>query len=97
MKSILILMDKYDDVGKALIEAIEMIAIMVGILGLAPALMWLSSVEVEGFNWRSCARMRERALFCATTMSGPHGRCCTERRDLHSGGAWLLRLQQRLL
>jgi len=36
-------MDKYDDVGKALIEAIEMIAIMVGILGLAPALMWLSS------------------------------------------------------
>jgi len=43
MKSILILMDKYDDVGKALIEAIEMIAIMVGILGLAPALMWLSS------------------------------------------------------
>ena len=46
MKSILIPMDKYDDVGKTLIDFLEMTAIMVGILGLAPALMWLSTVNL---------------------------------------------------
>ena len=46
MKSILILMDKYDDVGRTLIDFLEMTAIMVGILGLAPALMWLSTVSI---------------------------------------------------
>ena len=41
MKHIIQFMDKYDDVGRTLIDALEMLAIMVGILGLAPALMWL--------------------------------------------------------
>ena len=39
-------MDKYDDVGRTLIDFLEMTAIMVGILGLAPALMWLSTVSI---------------------------------------------------
>ena len=39
-------MDKYDDVGRALIDAVEAIAIVVGILGLAPALMWLSTISI---------------------------------------------------
>ena len=43
MKSLIKFMDKYDDVGRALIDCIEFVAVMVGIIGLAPALMWLSS------------------------------------------------------
>jgi len=39
-------MDKYDDVGRTLKDALEMAVIMVGILGLAPALIWLSSVNI---------------------------------------------------
>ncbi len=46
MKSLIQMMDKYDDVGRALIDAIEMVVIMVGIIGLAPALMWLSTVSI---------------------------------------------------
>ena len=43
MKTLIHMMDKYDDVGRTLIDVLEMVAIMVGILGFAPALMWLSS------------------------------------------------------
>ena len=39
-------MDKYDDVGRALIDAVEAIAIVVGILGIAPALMWLTTISI---------------------------------------------------
>tara|TARA_Y100000356_G_C11253940_1_gene288868 strand:- start:2115 stop:2255 length:141 start_codon:yes stop_codon:yes gene_type:complete len=46
MKSLIQYMDKYDDVGRALIEAIEAIAIVVGILGIAPALMWLTTISI---------------------------------------------------
>ena len=43
MKSLIQFVDKYDDVGRALIDCIEFVVILVGIIGLAPALMWLSS------------------------------------------------------
>ena len=43
MKSLIHFMDKYDDVGRTLIDCIEFVVILVGIIGLAPALMWLSS------------------------------------------------------
>mgnify|MGYP001196066937 CR=1 FL=1 len=46
MKSLIQYMDKYDDVGRALIDAVEAIAIVIGILGLAPALMWLSTISI---------------------------------------------------
>ena len=46
MKTIIHFMDKYDDVGRTLIDFMEMAVIMVGILGLAPALIWLSSVNI---------------------------------------------------
>ena len=39
-------MDKYDDVGRTLIDAVVAAAIVVGILGLAPALMWLSTISI---------------------------------------------------
>jgi len=37
------LLAKHDDIAKTLIEMIEMIVIMGAIVGLAPALIWLSS------------------------------------------------------
>ena len=46
MKTLIHYMDKYDDVGRTLIDFMEMTVIMVGILGLAPALMWLSTVSI---------------------------------------------------
>ena len=54
MKSLIQFMDKYDDVGRALIDCIEFVVILVGIIGLAPALMWLSSYgQIQG-QTKSC-------------------------------------------